>query len=56
MMLNMSVKKSSVYRAIQEISLYYFQSRSIDMLEAPPAAETRTCNLPVLGMALESLG
>ena len=33
-----------------------FQARNIDILEALPADQTRTCNITVLGMALESLG
>lgn len=48
--------KRQVYRAIQDISPYYFQSRNIDILESSVATQTRTCNLTVLGMALESLG
>ncbi|MEZ4359872.1 MAG: hypothetical protein R3B48_06800 [Kofleriaceae bacterium] len=48
--------KAKVYRAMQDLAPYYFQSRNIDILEAPPADKTRTCNLTCLGMALESLG
>ncbi len=48
--------KAAIYRAIQEVAPFYFQSRNIDILETPPASATRTCNLTVLGMSLESLG
>jgi hypothetical protein len=48
--------KTAVYRKLAAIAPYYFQSRNIDILETPPAAKTRTCNVTCLGMALESLG
>ncbi|HWO25449.1 MAG TPA: SH3 domain-containing protein [Kofleriaceae bacterium] len=48
--------KAAVYRALNDIAPYYFQSRNIDILETPPADKTRTCNITCLGMALESLG
>lgn len=48
--------KAAIYRAIQDLAPFYFQSRNIDILETPPASATRTCNLTVLGMSLESLG
>lgn len=46
--------KAAVYRKLQELAPYYFQSRNIDILET--SSKTRTCNVTVLGMALESLG
>ena len=48
--------KASVNRTLQEISPFYFQSRNVDILEVPDVTKTRTCNVTVLGMALESLG
>lgn len=48
--------KTAVYHALQEIAPYYFQSRNVDILEYPPADQTRTCNLTCIGMALESIG
>lgn len=48
--------KASVNRTLQEISPFYFQSRNVDILEVPEVTKTRTCNVTVLGMALESLG
>ncbi len=48
--------RGRVYRSILEIAPYYYQSRNIDILESPPPEQTRTCNITVLGMALESLG
>lgn len=44
----------AVYRAIQDLSPYYFQSRNVDILETVDT--TRTCNMTVLGMALEGQG
>ncbi len=48
--------RAAVYRAIQDLAPFYFQSRNIDVLELPPAGDTRTCNVTSLSMALESLG
>lgn len=48
--------KAAVYRSILDLAPFYYQSRNIDVLESPPATQTRTCNVTVLGMALESLG
>jgi hypothetical protein len=44
----------AVFHAIQDLSPYYFQSRNVDILETYDT--TRTCNMTVLGMALEGQG
>jgi uncharacterized protein YraI len=46
--------KTAVYHALADIAPYYFQSRNVDILETED--NTRTCNMTVLGMALEGLG
>ncbi len=48
--------KAAAYRLIASIGTYYAQSRNIDILESPPADQTRTCNITSLAMALEGLG
>jgi hypothetical protein len=48
--------KSALYRAIDDISPYYFQVTNVDILEAPPPDQTRTCNITSVSMALEALG
>lgn len=47
--------KARFYRAINDVSPAYFQSRNIDLLEGP-GRKTRTCNITSTAMALEALG
>ncbi|HEX5143941.1 MAG TPA: hypothetical protein VFW21_08740 [Mycobacterium sp.] len=46
--------KALLYRAIDQISPYYYQAPNIDILETANA--TATCNITSLSMALEGLG